>query len=347
MRINNQIVNEDSSSERIISKLMDLNKWGLVLLVIIFAEVFTALIIFIFGGLFYPEILNELLQTGVVTSFVVSLIVGGGLVYFLTEIRVSKQMNIDLQEEIEQRKEAEEKLQKAYEELKTLDELKTNILSNVSHELRTPITIVKGALEIAVDEENTEERNRVLVTARSALVRQDSIIEDLVEATKIKKKKLKLEPVDVAGAITIVGGEVKPTLAKHKLKMKVNLDKELPKVRADFEALIHMLRNLIDNAIKFNKEGGEVIVETGEKEGMVEVCVKDTGIGIPEDRFDKIFEHLYQVDSSSTRRYGGTGMGLAIVKKIVEAHGGEIAVESELGKGSTFCFTLRIVEDKK
>jgi two-component system sensor histidine kinase VicK len=101
-----------------------------------------------------------------------------------------------------------------------------------------------------------------------------------------------------------------------------------------------VLRNLISNAIKFNKEGGEIIIEARERGNMVEVCVSDTGIGIPEDRLDKIFERFYQVDSSPSRRYGGTGLGLAIVKETVEAHGGRITVESKLGKGSRFCFTL-------
>ncbi len=242
-----------------------------------------------------------------------------------------------------ERRRAEEALQKAYEELKTVDELKDNIISNVSHELRTPITIVKGAIEIAVDEEDPEERNMILNTARGALIRQDSIIEDLIEATKMKKrKKLELEPVDVAGAITIVGGEVKSTLTKNKVNMKIDMKEDLPEVRADYKELAHVLRNLVDNAIKFNKEGGEVIVRAGEKNGMVEVCVSDTGIGIPEDEFDKIFEYFYQLDSSPTRSYSGTGMGLAIAKEVVEAHGGEITVESELDKGSRFCFTVPI-----
>ncbi len=244
----------------------------------------------------------------------------------------------------QERKWTKEALQKAYEELKTLDELKTNIISNVSHELRTPITIVNSALEVARDEETLEERDKILMVARDALMRQNSIIEDLIRATKKEKTELTLEPMDVADVITIVGGEVEPTLAKNKLNMNINVEKNLPKVRANFVGLTHLLRNIIDNAIKFNKDEGEVIVEAGEKEGMVEVCVRDTGIGIPEDRLDRIFEDFYQVDSSATRRYSGTGMGLAIAKEIVEAHGEDITVESKPGKGSRFCFTLPIAK---
>ncbi len=119
---------------------------------------------------------------------------------------------------------------------------------------------------------------------------------------------------------------------------------ELPRVKGDFKALKHVFHNLIDNAIKFNKDGGEVLIEAREKQGMIEVCVSDTGIGIPRELQKKVFERFYQVDSSLTRRYGGTGMGLEIAREIMEAHGGEIKVESRPGGGSRFCFTLPIAE---
>jgi signal transduction histidine kinase len=128
---------------------------------------------------------------------------------------------------------------------------------------------------------------------------------------------------------------------KKGIGLGMRLGEGLPRVKADFKRLGHVLRNLISNAIKFTEEGS-VTVEIKRRKDAVEVCVTDTGIGIPKKYQKRIFERLYQVDSSGTRRYGGTGMGLAIVKEIVEAHGGEITVSSEEGRGSRFCFTLPI-----
>lgn len=235
-----------------------------------------------------------------------------------------------------------EELEKTVRELKAVDELKNNLLANVSHELRTPITIAKGALELAMDEKNVKKRNGLLKMAVNALVRQNFIVGDLIEAANLERSKseLKMEEVNLVQLITLVSDEFKPMLIKDKIKMKISIENCLPPVRADNKQLKHVLRNLISNAIKFNKEGGEIIIEARERGNMVEVCVSDTGIGIPEDRLDKIFERFYQVDSSPSRRYGGTGLGLAIVKETVEAHGGRITVESKLGKGSRFCFTL-------
>jgi PAS domain S-box-containing protein len=243
-----------------------------------------------------------------------------------------------------ERRQGEEALEKAYDELKTLDVLKTDIISNVSHELRTPITIAKGALEFAQDEEDMERRNKLLKLAMDALKRQNRIVGDLIEAASADrgKRKVELTIVDLTHIITLVSSGVKPAVTKNKIKMDVRLQEDLPLVKADAKELMHVFRNLISNAIKFNREGGEIVVEAGEKEGVAEVCVSDTGIGIPEDKLDKIFDRLYQIDPSSTRAYGGTGMGLAIARGIVEAHGGRITVESELGKGSRFCFTLPI-----
>jgi PAS domain S-box-containing protein len=241
----------------------------------------------------------------------------------------------------EELKLAYEKLQCAHKELKTLDEMKGNIIANVSHELRTPITVAKGALELAMDEDDQEKRRELLSMAMNALVRQNFIIEDLLQAARLEKGELRLEKVDLGELIERVAEEFKPVLMKHGLRMEVKLE-SLPPVRGDPNQLMHVLRNLISNAIKFNREGGSVTVEARRNDSKVEVCIADTGIGIPEEELEKIFERFYQIDASPTRRYGGTGLGLAIVKEIVEAHGGEVRVSSKLGEGSRFCFTLPV-----
>jgi PAS domain S-box-containing protein len=238
-------------------------------------------------------------------------------------------------------KKAESALRQAYDEVKSIDELKTDIISNVTHELRTPITIIRSAMEMAMHEKKPDDRAALLKMALEALARQNNIITDLIAATKIKgSRKLKIEPIDLNDVVPLVGSEFRALLIKNKLELKIDLDKNLPLVMADFEGLSHIFRNLISNAIKFNKVGKVVTVAAREKEGFVEVLVIDKGIGMPEGVRDRAFDRFYQADSSAGRQYGGIGLGLTIVKEIVELLGGEIWVKSQAGKGSTFCFTL-------
>lgn len=248
----------------------------------------------------------------------------------------------------EKRKEAEEALQSAYEELKTLDDLKASVVSNVSHELRTPITIIRGALELIPQEDNPKQREILISTAVDALARQNMVIGDLIEAAKKGEVKgeLKLEPVELGQVITSIKEEFNPLFQKEKIKVEVQIEDSLPKVLANPGKLGHVLRNLINNAIKFNKEGGSITIKSAEKNDVVETCVSDTGPGIPKDKLDRIFDRLYQIDATLTRDHGGTGLGLAIVKEIVEAYGGKIMVESASEQGSTFCFTLPIYKEK-
>jgi len=239
-------------------------------------------------------------------------------------------------------------LETTYEELKTLDEMKENLIANVSHELRTPLTIANSALELAKEEENPKKKNELLDMIKNALWRQNLVVENLIVAATYGKglMRLNLTSVDLAQLITFIRDEFKPLAIKEKIKMEVKLEKGLPKVRADPEQLKHAVRNLITNAIKFNHEGGRIIIKARKKGNMVEACISDTGVGMPKDEQEKIFDRLYQVDASTSRKFGGTGIGLAVVKEIVEAHGGRITAESEVGKGSKFCFSLPIFTKK-
>ncbi len=261
-----------------------------------------------------------------------------------TEKELQKAHN-ELEKRVEERT---SELKNAYEELQKVDELKSNIIANVSHELRTPLSIANSALELAMDEKYPEERGKLLEVAINALTRQDVIVGNLLEAATIEKnmKNAKLGAVDVTQAIKQECEEFKPKAKSKKLKMKVNIQKNLPQVLADNEQIRRVLHNLIDNAIKFNKEGGNITIEANNRDGKVEVCISDTGIGITEDKHNKIFDRFYQLDSSTKRHYGGTGMGLAVVKEIVESYAGKITVESELSKGSSFCFILPIAMEK-
>jgi PAS domain S-box-containing protein len=250
--------------------------------------------------------------------------------------------------DITERKRLEENLRfhhtellKAYEELKSLDELKSNVIANVSHELRTPITIAKGTIQMANNEMDAKARNKLLSMALTALMRQNMIVGDLIEASRMKRaeSELSLEDMDITSVITIVCGEFKALALQKVIRLNIELEEGLPMIGADYRRLKHVFRDLLSNAFKFT-EKGSVTVEARRKKDMVKVCVADTGIGIAKEYHEKIFERFYQADSSLTRRYGGTGMGLAIAKEIVEAHGGKIWVESEPMKGSRFYFTL-------
>ena len=237
-----------------------------------------------------------------------------------------------------------ERLREAHNQLRELDTLKDNIIANVSHELRTPITIAFSALELAMTERDEGERKKLLEMAMHAFTRQNLIVEDLVEAAQLEgiRKRLRFEKVNVAQTIASVTGELQSQIAsdRRKIKITVSVDDSLPMVRADSKQIGHVMRNLLNNAVKFNREDGEITIEAVERVGAVEITVSDTGVGIPGDEQGKIFQRFYQVDSSSTRFYGGIGMGLAIAKEVIEAHGGRISVTSRSGEGSRFSFTL-------
>ncbi len=254
-------------------------------------------------------------------------------------MRFARQVGVTVERaELYQRlEEAHEELKKAYAELKSINELKNNIIANVSHELRTPITIAKGFVELALEEDDKEMLRDELNSVLSALFRLDSIVGDLITFADINSGdfQLKFEKARVEEMISEAVEAKEEYARSRKIKIKVDL-KHTGEVYADSHHLQRAIAHLIDNAIKFNHEGGVVKVEVEREGDSLLIKVSDTGIGIPEDKLEEIFEPLTQLDSGSTRRYGGTGTGLAVVKRIIEAHGGKIWAKSELGKGSTF-----------
>ena len=237
-------------------------------------------------------------------------------------------------------------LQEALRRLSELSQLKANFVANISHELRTPLTHVKGYLELLVTETlgvvNEEQKNALEVSQRSTL-HLESLIDNLILFSQAARGELtlKLKPVD----IDEVAGEVINYSHAKAENGGVNLTYErsspLPKVQADEEKISWALLQLLDNAIKFTPSGGRVILSiTAESDGLVIISVRDTGIGIRRDRMNEIFAPFHQLDGSSTRRYGGTGLGLALVRDIISAHGSIIEVESEENIGSEFRFPL-------
>ena len=228
-----------------------------------------------------------------------------------------------------------------------LDKLKAEFLSMISHELYTPITPIKDSAMQLGESKSLSETDKQLV---SIIKRQTGRLQDLVEEVldfswlEIKEWKLNKEPASIG-----LAGEAAVDLAIKQaegksIKLKLKLAKGLPAVMADKKRIQHVIKILLENAIKFSPEGSEVVLGIDKVSGGIEVYVSDTGIGISKENLEKIFSGFYQAEDHLTRTKGGMGLGLAIAKKIIEAHNGYIWAESQgLGEGSRFVFLLPIV----
>lgn len=234
--------------------------------------------------------------------------------------------------------------QRAYEELKELDRLKSEFISVVSHELRTPLHSVQGFVKLILEGKVPDEgRQRECLTIVAEQTKHVStLIDNLLDVSRMEAGRFEMEraPVSMAEVIKKVVLNLGSMAEDKDISLKVRIPETLPSVEGDEGRLEQVVTNLIHNAIKFTPQGGRVTVAAGMDRGHLWVEVTDTGCGIPTEALPKVFDRFYQVDSSTTRRAGGTGLGLYIAKQIVEAHGGTIEVESEVSHGSTFRFTL-------
>ncbi len=246
-----------------------------------------------------------------------------------------------LEDKVLELEDTNKKLETALNELKTVDRLKDNIISNVTHELRTPLIHASGFLELAIDEGDISKQGELLKKSMSALEREKKVVSDLIEISYAGKGLLSqvIEEIDVGTLVKSTVEDLRPKAEAFEINVRTSIEEELF-VRADKNQIMHVLNNLLDNAIKFNKKGGQIEIGACKKDRTVEVCFMDTGIGIPQDKLSNVFDKIYQVDSGSARKYAGVGVGLAIAKYLIESHKGRIWVESTVGKGSTFCFAL-------
>jgi two-component system phosphate regulon sensor histidine kinase PhoR len=227
--------------------------------------------------------------------------------------------------------------------LKQLERTREEFVANVSHELRTPLSLIKGYAETLLSSArgNPEVTERFLKIIERNANRLDLLIQDLltISALESGRIKLNLQPVELHPLAEKVLGDLKRS-ADDK---GITLANQLPELTAtaDADRLEQVFANLVDNAIKYGRPQGTVTVggqKTGD--GQIEIYVQDDGPGIPTEALDRVFERFYRVDKARSREQGGTGLGLSIVKHIVQNHGGKVWVKSELGKGSTFYFTL-------
>ncbi len=229
--------------------------------------------------------------------------------------------------------------------LTRLDELKDEFLANTSHELRTPLHGIIGITESLISGASgplAEETVRNLRLVAAGGRRLSSLVNDILDFSKLQHRDLTLRPrpMDLESAIDHVLELSSPLVGKRHIEL-LHKRAPVPAVLADEERVQQILHNLVGNALKFTKSGLVVVTcRPAQREGFVEVIVADTGIGIPKDRQEAIFESFVQADGSVAREYGGTGLGLSITKRLVELHGGSIRVESEVGEGSRFIFSL-------
>ena len=259
-----------------------------------------------------------------------------------------------------------QKLQGAFDRLKELDRLKSNFLATVSHELRTPLTSIIGYSEMLSEGlagDLSAEQKDFVQTIREKGEQLLGLIKGLLDLSKFESGTMTLRKTN-AEVVKIVN-EVISTMQPHALKKEVSLEKvvesSLPRIWGDPERLRQVLLNLTENAIKFTPPGGRVIVSArltavdsgspndaggmvllGTKRSAVQFRVADTGIGIPENERDRVFDAFYQVDSSSTREQGGTGLGLSIVRRLVEGHDGQVHIEGNDPRGTVFVVTIPV-----
>jgi len=241
------------------------------------------------------------------------------------------------------------KLKEAFDKVISASRAKSDFLSNMSHEMRTPMNAIINMTKIAKKAGDLERKNYALGKIADASVHLLGVINDILDMSKIEANKFDLSPVEfnfekmVKGVVNVVNFRIE----EKKQKLIIQMDKDLPKTLiCDDQRLTQVITNLVVNAVKFTPENGLIkigIYLLSEENGLckIQVSVIDTGIGISGEQQKRLFQSFQQAETTTSRKYGGTGLGLSISKSIVEMMGGKIWIESELGKGSTFAFTIQ------
>ena len=223
--------------------------------------------------------------------------------------------------------------------LEALERVRQDFVANVSHELRTPLTSIKAFVETLTEEglQNREQSLKFLEIVRRHADRMGELIDDLTDLSLIETGAVSLDQreLDAAEVARDVAAQLAIRARTAGVEVAVEVQEPFP-VRADRRRLVQILVNLIDNAIKFNRPGGRVAVGAGLEDGRPTLWVEDTGAGIPPDSLEKVFNRFYRVDKARSKEIGGTGLGLAIVRHLMRLHGGQVRLDSEMGRGSRF-----------
>jgi len=248
-------------------------------------------------------------------------------------------------------KERTAELEKAYQKLSELNKLKNNFISNISHELRTPMTHVKGYIDLLLANDFgalTTDQHEAIEVLKRASERLSRLIDDLILFSTAETSTIQITKIDI-DMHALAKEVVEQNLARagqKNIRLWLDCPQQTLNAHADPERVQWVINQLIDNAIKYTQPDGEVFLRVVPSNGTIKVSVIDTGIGIDPARFNEMFEPFHQLDGSSTRKQGGTGLGLTLAKKIVEAHGSRLVVSSIPGKGSKFDFLLQTRSEK-
>lgn len=228
--------------------------------------------------------------------------------------------------------------------LRKLENMRRDFVANVSHELKTPLTSINGFIEtlLAGALKDTTRSESFLKMMQEDTQRLTRLIDDLLNLSRIESKELPLRcaPLNLKQEAQKALAILQPRLQESKIKLETQIPDSLPEVMADPDQLKQVLINLLDNALKFNRPGGWIKIQSVQIGRHIEIKVQDSGIGISPEAAARVFERFYRVDKDRNSQSGGTGLGLSIVKHIIEAHGGKVRCDSIFGKGSTFSFTL-------
>ena len=265
-----------------------------------------------------------------------------------TERREAKEALQTAHDDLEQKT---TELEQANIDLKKLDELRSTFLANMSHELRTPLNSIIGYTDLLsdrIDGDITEEQEKSLTKVHKNAKNLLTLINEILDMSRIESGRVELDlsAVDVQDIIQTTISSLEPMVNKKTLIINTDFDENLPLTYADPDRVRQVVTNLLHNAIKFTSKGRIILsVRRSQTPKFVEVCISDTGMGIREKDFDKLFDMFTPLDISATRPYGGVGLGLSICKGLVEMQGGNIWVESKYGEGSKFYFTLPLKQE--
>ena len=258
-----------------------------------------------------------------------------------------RQANRRLEQRVQERT---SELEHALTKLAELNQLKSNFISNISHELRTPLTHIKGYVELLADESLgaiSKDQSFALDVMHRASNRLEELVNDLLRFSKASQGEFTLHIAPLS-LVALLQHAVKQSLEKataREVDLRTDIPSQLPLIQGDQEKITWVILQLVDNAIKFTKAGGYVLVAADHNPKGVRIQVEDSGVGIPAERLGEIFEPFHQLDSSPTRQHGGTGLGLALVLRILEAHGALPNVESRVGEGTKIEFVLPVKKE--
>ncbi len=235
-------------------------------------------------------------------------------------------------------------------QLKQTDKVRRDFVANVSHELRTPLSILRGYIETLLDNPQTSDKelSRILRVMERHSKRLGLLVDDLLTLAQLESRSagLQFSDVQLAELFESVIRDWEKKLAEKRLKVVVDLSPDARTIRADETRLHEVLYNLLDNALKYSRENGEIRLRAAQRGPEIVLSVTDNGIGISKDDLPRVFERFYRADKARSRELGGTGLGLAIVKHIAQLHGGRVEAESEPGKGTTIRVVLPVRNDE-